>query len=43
MVIGKLKDISEGIVITKIVGLNSKMCSYMKEDDTGNENAKRNF
>lgn len=40
MVIGKVKYVNEDIVITKFVGLISKMCYYTKEDVTCNENAK---
>ena len=39
-VIGKFKDELAGIPIKEFIGLRSKMCSYMKDDDQNNKTAK---
>lgn len=39
-VIGKFKDDAYSVLITEIVGLRSKMYSYIKEDHNGNKTAK---
>ena len=39
-VIGKMKDEAAGKIITELVGLRSKMYSYIKEDGSGGKTAK---
>ena len=39
-VIGKFKDEACGVPITEFVGLKSKMCSYIKDDEKGRKAAK---
>ena len=41
MVIGKIKNESKGEQMIKFVGTKSKMCSHIKEDDTGDKNTNR--
>ena len=39
-IIGKFKDEACGIPITEFIGLKSKMCSYVKNDEKGGKTAK---
>ena len=40
-VIGKMKNEDKGEQMVEFVGTKSKMCPYIREDDTGDKNANR--